>query len=301
MKINVHQFSSKHDFDIIGTSYAGNPQDNTAMYITKKVDYLLDNLDRAIHCLVFVEKGIKISDKLFERHAFICSDRPQLDYAQFAQKLEKEKMFEESNMKYHLTKEGYYISETAVVGDNAYIEPNCIIGHNVIIGDNCRILAGTVIKNAVIGNYFLSNEHAVIGAYGFTMTEDEKGNQLRIPSLGRVLIGDHVEVGAHDNISCGSAGDTIIEDFTKIDALVHIGHDCHLEKNVRITAGSIIGGFAHVGEGVFIGVNASLRNRIEIGEGATIGMGAVVTKDIDANTTVVGNPARLFEKSDCNS
>ena len=115
----------------------------------------------------------------------------------------------------------------------AYIEPGCFIGHNVKIGDNARILYGSVIKNAVVGDNFLCNEYALIGANGFNMAEDLDGNKIRIPSLGYVIIGNNVEIGAYNNISCGSGGDTIIEDWVKIDAHVHLGHDVHLKKNYR--------------------------------------------------------------------
>ena len=143
---------------------------------------------------------------------------------------------------------------------------------------------------------FLCNEQAVIGANGFTMATDRNGNKLRIPTLGGVRIGNHVEVGAHDGISCGSSGNTIIEDYVKLDALVHIGHDVHLEKNVEITAGVIIGGFCTLGEEAYAGINSCLRNRRTIGSNVTIGMGTTVIRDIPANTTVVGNPARELKK-----
>ncbi len=77
------------------------------------------------------------------------------------------------------------------------------------------------------------------------MTQDREGNRTRIPSL---IIGDFVEVGVSDNISAGSAGNTVIEDHVKLDALVHIGHDAHIKKNVEITAVSIVGGFDVIGE-----------------------------------------------------
>ena len=199
-------------------------------------------------------------------------------------------------MKFNLTSGGYYVSEDVNIPDDAYIEPNCVIGPDVQIGKNARIFAGAIIRRTTIGNDFIANENSVIGANGFTMTEDEEGNKFRIPTLGRVIIGNHVEVGAHDNISCGSGGDTVIGDYVKIDALVHLGHDVSLQKNVEITAGGVIGGFGKLGEHSYVGINAVLRNRINVGENAVIGMGSVVTKLVEANITVAGNPARLFIK-----
>ena len=166
------------------------------------------------------------------------------------------------------------------------------------IGDNARILTGSVIRYATIGNNFVSNEYAVIGAFGFTMTEDDNGNKLRIPTLGGVTIGDNVEVGAHDNISCGSAGNTIIDDNVKIDALVHIGHDVHLRKNAEVTAGGIVGGFDDIGDHAYIGLNAVLRNRITIGDNTIVGMGSNVIKSFGPNVTIVGNPAAVLNKGE---
>lgn len=164
------------------------------------------------------------------------------------------------------------------------------------IGDNARIYAGSVIKNSIIGNNVIVNEKAVIGANGFTMANDEDGNKIRIYSLGKVIIGNDVEIGTNDNISRGSGGDTIIEDSVKLDALIHIGHDVHLHKNVEITAGAVIGGFVDAQEGAYVGINAVVRNRVTLGSNSFIGMGATVTKSVNNGVIVVGNPAKPFDK-----
>lgn len=293
MEYNVNRISEKHDFFIYGVSYAGKPRSNTMMFITKKVQSLLDNLHEVRECLIFLEKGIDVPKDILRENCVVFCTNPQLSYANCASELEKEEQFSE---KLQLTDGGYFLGKNAIIGENAYIEPNVVIGTGCVIGDNARILSGTVIKNAVIGNNFLANEHAVIGSNGFTMAEDESGNKIRIPSLGKVIIKDNVEIGVFDNISRGSAGDTIIENGVKIDALVHIGHDVHLEKNTEITAGAIIGGFVETGEKVYVGINSVVRNRKVLGKGAFVGMGAVVTKSVEENTIVVGNPAKIFVK-----
>ncbi len=297
MKYNVNLINARYEFDVFGPSYIGKPKSNSVMFVTRKVAHLIQALYEVKECLVFAEKGIEIDTGLSERHCFVLSDSPQLKYAEFMNVFEREKHREEAVIKILFIDPGYYISETAVVGKDAYIEPGCFIGHNVQIGDRARILYGSVIKNAVIGDDFLSNEYALIGANGFNMAEDEKGNKLRIPSLGRVVIGNHVEIGAYDNISCGSGGDTIIDDWVKIDAHVHVGHDVYLHRNTEVTAGAIIGGFVDAGEHSYIGINATIRNRVNLGHHAFIGMGSTVTKSVVENDTVVGNPARTFRKN----
>ena len=296
MKYNTLKKISDKDFDIEGMSYIGNPISHTAMFITKKIEDKLSALEDVTNCLVFAEEGMNVSEELLSKHAFIFSKKPNLEYARFANEFATERNNIERKLKVKLMPGGYYIYEDSKVGDNAYIQPGVVIGPDVVIGDNAVILAGSKIRHSRIGHNLVCNEDAIIGANGFTMAEDESGDKFRIPSLGKVIIGDNVEIGVNDNISCGSGGDTVIEDNVKIDALVHIGHDVRLHKNVEITAGAIIGGFDDLGEKAYVGINAVLRNRITIGDNAIVGMGSTVTKSVDSNVTVAGNPARLFSK-----
>lgn len=298
MKYAVSQLDPAYNFDVEGVSYIGMPRSYTAMFVTKKASHLLMNLEGQSGCLIFAEEGMEIPKDLRKSNCFILSADPQRAYAEFAAAFAEERRHREREKHYTLTADGYYMGENVRLGPNCTIEPGCLIGHGVIIGANARILAGAVIKNAVIGDNFVANENAVVGAQGFTMTEDAAGNKMRVPTLGRVIIGDHVEIGVGDNISCGSGGDTILEDHVKIDALVHIAHDVHLGKNTEIVAGGVIGGFVRTGDRAFTGINASVRNRVLLEDHCVVGMGAVVTKSVAANTTVAGNPARLFEKKE---
>ena len=143
-----------------------------------------------------------------------------------------------------------------------------------------------------MGNYVLVNEKAVIGSNGFTFTDDLEGNKIRIPTLGGVIIGNHVEIGAHDNISRGTGGNTVIEDYVKLDALVHVGHDDLIHKNSEITAGTTLGGYDEIGEHVFMGLNSSAKNRISIDDGCKIDMGTVIVRSVKGNKTMFGNPGR---------
>lgn len=296
MQYNVKHLSNKYDFNITGASYAGDPRDNTMMYISKKVAYLVEGLAKRKECLIFLENGIEVSHELEKNNCFIYSDNPQLTYARFATSFATEQRKQEMEWGYELTKDGYYIGKNVTIGGNAYIEPNVLIGHNVKIGDNAIILAGSIIKHAIIGDDFLCNENAVIGDYSFTMADDEKGNKYRIPALGRVIIGNSVEIGACNDIAIGACGDTILEDYVKLDGLIHVGHEAHLHKNTEITAGGIVAGFVEIGSHAYLGINSSIKNRISLGENCIVGMGANVTKPVEANITVAGNPARPFIK-----
>lgn len=296
MKICVSRIVPTKRFDVVGMSYIGNPRSNTAMFITKKVEGLLSGLDNVENCLVFAENGMNIPQNMIDKHAFSFSDTPQLNYARFAAEFSQARFDEEKQLRFILKEDGYYVSEDVEIPGDAYIESGCQIGPGVSIGSNAKIFKGCVIRHSIIGNDFVANEYAVIGSNGFTMTDDEYGNKIRIPTLGRVIIGDNVEVGAHDNISCGSGGDTIIEDNVKIDALVHIGHDDCLKKNCELAAGTILGGFVTVGEGTFVGINTTVKNRIEVGSNTFVSMASAVMKPVSSSSRVIGNPARPLPK-----
>ena len=281
---------------ITAVSYAGRPISCTAMYITKKVERLLENLEKVEGCLVFADDNIVVPDKLLKLHHFVMTKTPQRDYARFVNELAEKRQEANRQRKYSLTEGGYYVGENVKLGLNVQIEAGAFIDHDVVIGNNALIKTGAKIRDAVIGNDFIACENCTVGTSGFTMADDEEGNKIRIPTLGKVVIGNNVEIGALTNISCGSAGNTVLEDNVKLDSLVHIGHDVFLGKNVEIPAGAIIGGFCVLEEGAYVGVNATLRNRIHIGKNAFIGMGAVVTKSVEDGITVVGNPAKPFVK-----
>ena len=295
VNIDVGTICKGKNFPVTGSSYIGAPKSNTAMFITKKVEQLLSALESVSECLVFAENGITVSDSLLQKHAFVFSKKPQLAYARFVRRFADERLEEEKKLKFQLI-DGSYICEDTVIGNDAYIEPGCVIGPDVQIGQNARIHAGCVIKRTTAGDNLIANELSVIGANGFTMAEDEDGNKQRIPTLGRVTIGNNVEIGAQNNVSCGSGGDTILEDNVKLDALVHVGHDVHLRKNVEVTAGATLGGYLDAGKGSYIGIGSVIRNRVTLGDNAFVGMGSNVIKSVEPNVIVAGNPAKPFIK-----
>lgn len=290
--ILVKNNNVRPEFYVEGASYIGCPRSNTAMFVSKKVSHLVSALEGISNCVVFAESGLEVSETIQKNNHIVFSDSPQRDYAEYVTELAEVRFAKDRERKFQLTEGGYYIGENTKIGSDVYIEPGCLIGHDVEIGTGSRIMKGAVIKNAIIGDYCIVNEYATVGIFGFTMAEDFEGNKIRIPSMGKVVVGNYVEIGAHDSISCGSGGDTIIDDYVKIDALVHIGHDAHLHKNAELTAGAVIGGFVDFGEQAYAGINSVVRNRLNVGTKAVIGMGATVTKSVESDVTVVGNPAK---------
>lgn len=281
--------------EVTSVSYIGKPIDYTAMFVTKKAEKLIANLKGSKGCMVFAENGTNVPSEILEKNNFIFTDNPQRDYTAFAKKIADERDSKERKMKYSLVDGLYYVGENAVIGKGAIIEPGAVIGHNVIIGENALIKAGAVIKNAIIGDNFIICENSVIGTNAFTTAVDEEGNNIKIPALGKIVIGNNVEIGALNSIARSSSLDTIISDNVKTDDLTHIAHDCSIEKNVIITSGVITGGFVTLGEKSWIGMNSTIKNRKNIGEHTLLGMGANVVKDIDSNVIAVGNPAKYLK------
>ena len=124
------------------------------------------------------------------------------------------------------------ISSTATIGENSIIQPNVFIGNNVKIGSNCVIHPNvSIYDNSVIGNNVTIHANTVLGADAFYYKKRPSGFDKLI-SGGRVVIEDHVDIGASCTIDKGVTGDTTIQEGTKIDNQVHVGHDTIIGKNV---------------------------------------------------------------------
>lgn len=294
--MNVHSLNSAYDFEILGASYIGKPRTQTVMFVSYKIQSQLVNLKDVSSCLVFVDDQVKVDSELRASHCFMVSDNPSREYAKVVSQLWEKRHSIERLRKYRLVDEGYYIGENTSIAPGVEIQPGCFIDHDVVIGSGSRILSGARISNAILGNDCIVKQNAVIGGYGFVMSKDEQGNNIRIPSMGSVVIGDDVEIGSFTTVCRGTGNDTRINKHVKIDDHVHIGHDVTIDDNCEITAGSIIGGYCFLGKNSFVGINSTLRNRIMIGEKAIIGMGSVVTKSFSAGVTIIGNPAHIMEK-----
>jgi UDP-3-O-[3-hydroxymyristoyl] glucosamine N-acyltransferase len=147
-----------------------------------------------------------------------------------------------------------------------------------------------------IGKNCLVRANSTIGSDGFGYERKENGDPVKFIHLGGVIIGNNVEVGSCTCIAKGTLGKTIIEDNVKIDNLVHIAHNCVIRKGAFVIATSILCGGVEIGSNAWIAPNATITQKAKVGENSIVGLGAVVTKSVDANTTVAGNPARILNK-----
>lgn len=188
------------------------------------------------------------------------------------------------------------IDAQAKIGDDVYIGPYSVIG-KASIGAGCVIDSNVRIYDGVIlGKGCDIKAGAVLGGAGFGFEKDEDGDRFRFPQVGRLIIGDDVEVGANTCIDRGALSDTVIGDHTKINNLCHIAHNNKIGRNVVIAGCVNVSGSCVIEDNVWISPNVSLRGFNHLGAGCTVGTGAVVTKDIPAGETWVGNPARKLEK-----
>jgi UDP-3-O-[3-hydroxymyristoyl] glucosamine N-acyltransferase len=184
------------------------------------------------------------------------------------------------------------IDPDAELGNSIFVGAHALIG-KCIIGDNVQIYPNVVVNDdVIIGNNVIVKAGAVLGFDGFGYEKDVTGALIKFPQIGQLIIHDNVEIGSNTCIDRGSLGDTIIGRGTKVNNLCHIAHNSVIGRNVIITAQVNISGSTTIEDNVWIAPNASFRGHQTIGKGAVIGMGAIVTKNVPAGETWVGNPAR---------
>lgn len=184
------------------------------------------------------------------------------------------------------------ISEDATIGKNVYVGPYCIID-KAVIGDGCILDSHVhVYDGVVMGKGCNIKSGAVLGGAGFGFERDADGNKFRFPQIGRLLIGDDVEIGANTCIDRGALSDTVIGDHTKINNLCHIAHNNKIGRNVTITGCVNVSGSNIIEDDVWLAPNSSIRGYVHLGKGCVIGMGAVVAKNVPAGEIWVGCPAR---------
>lgn len=200
------------------------------------------------------------------------------------------------------------ISKSAVIGENCYIGDNVVIGDNVKIGDNCILEANCVIdrgcqigNNCRIGNnanishclmgndcYIYSGVRIGWDGFGFLMVQ---GQHKRIPQVGRVIIGNDVEIGANSCVDRGALDDTVIGDGCRLDNLVMVAHNVKLGHGCVLVSQTGIAGSCNFGDYVICGGQTGFADHINVGSGAQIAAQSGIMRDVEPGAVVMGTPA----------
>ena len=224
--------------------------------------------------------------------ACIVVDNPYLYFAKISRFLNPIKILKREIHKSAI------IHPTCKLGKDIYIGPNVIIEENVFIADGVTVHAGVIIEsdnvigghstihpnvviktNTIIGKNCTLYAGAVIGSDGFGYAKDND-KWLAIPQIGKVVLGDNVDIGSNSTIDRGALDDTIISSGVKIDNLVQIGHNCIIGENTIIAGCVGIAGSAKIGKNCAIGGAAMILGHLSITNNVTISPGSMITRSI---------------------
>jgi UDP-3-O-[3-hydroxymyristoyl] glucosamine N-acyltransferase len=213
-----------------------------------------------------------------EGKALLISDDPFRDFNKLSQYF---RPFQISNSA---------IASSAKIGINTLVQPNCFIGNNVVIGDHCIIHANvTIYDNTIIGNHVIIHSGTILGADAFYYKKRPEGFD-QLLSCGRVVIEDHVGIGALCTIDKGVTGDTTIGAGTKIDNQVHVGHDTVIGKKCLIASQTGIAGCVIIEDEVTLWGQVGTTSGITIGKKAVIMGQTGVTKSVEGGKSYFGTP-----------
>ena len=286
---------------IDGVSSLDDGKPSTISYLySKKYEKFLESSEAA---------AVVVSDEsLIKNKDGLVVDEPRLAFVKILE------FFSEKIDQYANIDKTAQISSSSTIGSKVNIGANVVIGKNVIIDDNVSIGPNSVIdsrsmigkntkifsnihlyQDSIIGSDCIIHSGVVIGAdgYGFVSLEDD---HIKIPQLGKVVIGNNVEIGANSTIDCGTIGDTMIGDMCKLDNGVQIGHNVSIGKGCLLTAHVTIAGSTKIGEFCAFGGQAGAVDNVTIGDRAIFACYTAVTKDLPGGKMYSGAPAREIKE-----
>lgn len=269
--------------------------------------FLLKKAEASRAAAVITDRSVDSSSK-----PLIKVDNPKLAFARLAQLFFPPRRFEPGispdatvSLKSKIGREvtiqaRAVIEDGVIIGDRTVIGAGSFIGLNSRVGSQTRIYPNvTINEDVVIGDCCIIHSGTVVGGYGFGYVPDEKGRQVRIPQVGRVVIEDDVEIGCNVCVDRATFGDTIIRRGVKIDNLVQIAHNDDIGENTVISGQTGISGSVTVGKNVVMGGNVGIADHAEIGDNVILGARAGIApgKKVKPNQILWGAPARPIDEA----
>lgn len=178
------------------------------------------------------------------------------------------------------------IGRNVVLGAGATVEYGAIVGDDVVVGSNAFVGPGTI-----IGNGCRLATGCRVGVDGFGYGFDALGRGLQIAHLGGVVCGEDVDVGANTVVASGTLSATVIGAYSKLDALVYIGHNATIGRSVQVMGGGIVGGSCVIQDGAVLYPGARVRGKITVGARATLGLSATVMRSVSEGEVMMGDTA----------
>ncbi|HZP06869.1 MAG TPA: UDP-3-O-(3-hydroxymyristoyl)glucosamine N-acyltransferase [Terracidiphilus sp.] len=197
------------------------------------------------------------------------------------------------------------IEQGVSIGDGTQVEAGAVIGAGVRVGAHCHIYPRAVLyPGTTLGDRVVVHAGAVLGADGFGYVRDPKtGAYAQFPQQGTLVIEDDVEIGANSTIDRGALEETRIGRGTKIDNLVHVGHNCEIGEDVILVALTGISGSSSVGKGAILAGQVGIGDHAHVGPGVILGgqsgvfNGKTVTNEgLRPGTVLYGTPARPLKQ-----
>ncbi len=194
--------------------------------------------------------------------------------------------------------QGVHISAGVIIEAQAHVGDACQIGAQVVVEQGAQVGARSILRTGVIvGAYCILGEscdldhHCSIGSEGFGFERDEKGVAYPIPHQGRVVLGDHVHLGAGTRVDRGTFGDTTIGSQSHFDNLCHIAHNCEVGESATVAGCFAMAGSSKIGSHFMCGGRVNISGHIEITDNVIIVPNSSVIKTVDVPGVYGGTPA----------
>ena len=272
------EFVGDDDFSVLGMNEIHVVEPGDIVFVDHPKYY--DKALQSAATIVLINKKVDCP----EGKALLISDDPFRDFNKLTNHF---KPFASANNQ---------ISETAVIGEGTVIQPNTFIGHHVVIGKNCIIHSNvSIYDDTIIGDNVTIHAGTVLGANAFYYKKRPEGFD-RLKSGGRVVIEDHVDIGAACTIDRGVTADTTIKKGCKIDNQVQIGHDTIIGEKTLIASQVGIAGCVVIEDEVTIWGQVGITSGITIGSKAVLLAQAGVSKSLEGGKSYFGTPAEDIRK-----